>query len=156
MSPLPKEPSSIYRTQFYSDCLGVFQGGGCRAAAYAGAYEAAHQLGVRFSEVAGTSAGAIVASLIAAGAEPPHLLKTLRTLVFSDFLQTPKVPFFPKYPARWPLRVASFFGSSNADLLASALSGGLHSSGKIGAWVEAQLQILLGQRSATVQFTDLQ
>ena len=71
--PEPLDRSAIYRTRFYSDCIGVFQGGGCRAAAFAGAYDAAFKLGVRFSEVAGTSAGAIVAALLAAGADAAYL-----------------------------------------------------------------------------------
>ena len=40
--------SPIYKTRFYSDCIGVFQGGGCRAAAFGGAYDEAFKLGVRF------------------------------------------------------------------------------------------------------------
>src|SRR4051812_21355806 len=62
--------SQAPRTLLFADCVGVFQGGGCRAAAFAGAYTAACERGVHFSEVAGTSAGAMVAALIACGAEP--------------------------------------------------------------------------------------
>ena len=89
------ETTSIYKTQFYSDCSGVFECGGCRASAFAGAYEAVYSLGVRFSEVAGTSAGAIVAALIAAGAEHDYLLKELRKLDFRAFLSVPRRPLFP-------------------------------------------------------------
>src|SRR6266480_4781131 len=85
----PMDRNSIYRTRFYSDCIGVFQGGGCRAAAFAGAYDAAFKLGVRFSEVAGTSAGAIVAALLAAGAEPAFLLAKLKALNFPLLLVRP-------------------------------------------------------------------
>src|SRR5512144_2036470 len=88
---------AIYRTRFYTDCSGVFEGGGCRASAYAGAYSSAYEHGVRFSEVAGTSAGAIVAALIAAGAEPEFLLNELRELDFRDFLYAPKRPVFSSH-----------------------------------------------------------
>src|SRR6266567_1055362 len=81
---------SVHQTRFYSDCVGVFQGGGCRAAAFAGAYDAAFTLGVRFSEVAGTSAGSIVAALLAAGAEPQFLLSKLTELDFRQFLLPPR------------------------------------------------------------------
>ena len=83
------EGSPIYKTRFYSDCIGVFQGGGCRAAAFGGAYDATFKLGVRFSEVAGTSAGSIVAALLAAGADPAFLLAKLKTLDFPSLLVKP-------------------------------------------------------------------
>jgi predicted acylesterase/phospholipase RssA len=56
------------QTRFFRTCVGVFQGGGCRGAALAGAYQEAVARGVTFAEVAGTSAGSIVAALIGAGA----------------------------------------------------------------------------------------
>src|SRR5438876_1754682 len=87
--PQRSDQSTIYRTRFYSDCIGVFQGGGCRAAAFAGAYDATFKLGVRFSEVAGTSAGSIVAALLAAGADPAFLLAKLATLNFQSLLVKP-------------------------------------------------------------------
>jgi hypothetical protein len=42
--PVPDEQNTIYRTRFYSDCIGIFQGGGCRAAAFGGAYDTAFKL----------------------------------------------------------------------------------------------------------------
>ncbi|MDE5942413.1 MAG: patatin-like phospholipase family protein [Muribaculaceae bacterium] len=57
----------------------MFQGGGCRAIAYAGAFREATDCGIAFSEVAGTSAGAIFAALIAAGATPDFLEKIARS-----------------------------------------------------------------------------
>jgi NTE family protein len=46
---------------------GVFEGGGVKGIALAGAILAAEQLGFTFHQVAGTSSGAIIASLLAAG-----------------------------------------------------------------------------------------
>ena len=57
----------------FTSCKGVFQGGGCRAFAFVGAYKAAVDAGVVFTEVCGTSAGSIFASLIAAGASPGQM-----------------------------------------------------------------------------------
>ena len=54
-------------TIYFSYCWGVFDGGGVRGAAHAGAYYAARNAGISFERVAGTSAGSIVAALIAAG-----------------------------------------------------------------------------------------
>ncbi|HBX1505276.1 TPA: hypothetical protein MHN48_26815, partial [Klebsiella pneumoniae] len=53
-------------TIYFSYCWGVFDGGGVRGAAHAGAYYAARNAGISFERVAGTSAGSIVAALIAA------------------------------------------------------------------------------------------
>ena len=59
----------------FCNCLGIFQGGGVKAIAYAGAYDEARKAGIGFSHVAGTSAGAIFAALIAAGASPEKILE---------------------------------------------------------------------------------
>jgi NTE family protein len=49
------------------DAYGIFEGGGAKAYAHVGALKAAEKRGVLFRKVAGTSAGAIVAALVAAG-----------------------------------------------------------------------------------------
>ena len=59
---------------------GVFQGGGCKAVAFIGAYEAAIENGVCFTEFAGTSAGSIIASIIAAGASVPEMKNFINSL----------------------------------------------------------------------------
>ena len=52
---------------------GVFKGGGAKGALYAGALQAVEEHGLWFSEVAGSSAGAITAAFVAAGARPDDL-----------------------------------------------------------------------------------
>ena len=145
----------VYRTLFYSDCSGVFEGGGCRAAAYAGAYRAAYRHGVRFSEVAGTSAGAMVAALIAAGAEPDFLLDALGKLDFRDFLRKPDRPFFSKRLGAWGASVAERLPGDVATIVTSALRGGLYSSEMISEWIEVRLHALLPQTRSPVRFVDL-
>jgi predicted acylesterase/phospholipase RssA len=56
-----------------ADVAGVFEGGGAKGLAYAGAVAAVRDHGRWFSAVAGASAGAITAALIAAGANPEQL-----------------------------------------------------------------------------------
>ena len=46
---------------------GVFSGGGLKGFALVGAYQVLEEKGFRFQRLAGTSAGAILASFIAAG-----------------------------------------------------------------------------------------
>ena len=63
----------LRRVDQFTTCKGVFQGGGCRGFAYVGAYKAAVDAGVIFTEVCGTSAGSIFAAFIAAGATPEQM-----------------------------------------------------------------------------------
>jgi NTE family protein len=53
--------------------IGVFKGGGAKGALYSGALEAVRDRGLWFSQVAGSSAGAITAAFVAAGAGPEEL-----------------------------------------------------------------------------------
>lgn len=123
------------QTRFFTTTRGVFQGGGCRAAAFAGAFEAAHEHGVSFSEVAGTSAGAITAALIGAGATPSQVSEFLEELDFRQFL----VPAGPRMLTKPGLLVAKH---------------GVYSSTPIQHWMEKRLSSLTGQPSP-VKFSDL-
>ena len=73
-------------TKYFDNCKAVFQGGGCKAIAYIGAYEYAYSRGVFFTELAGTSAGAIIAAFIAAGATPDQLIDLVKKTNFTDFV----------------------------------------------------------------------
>lgn len=66
---------------------GVFEGGGALGTAYIGALRALHDNGVWFGRVAGTSAGAITASMIAAGFTAPEI-----QWLSSAFPDTPPAP----------------------------------------------------------------
>ena len=63
--------------------MAAFEGGGVRGAAYAGAYEAAVDAGMRFSRVAGSSAGSVIAALVAAGASPSSIKRRMLETDFS-------------------------------------------------------------------------
>lgn len=65
---------------------GVFEGGGVKAIALVGAIKAAEEYGVKFRHVAGTSSGAIVASLLAAGYTADELKKIILETPFTGFL----------------------------------------------------------------------
>ena len=54
-------------------CNGVFKGGGAKGIAYVGALEACERAEVEFNAVAGSSAGAITAALVACGFESSEL-----------------------------------------------------------------------------------
>ncbi|MGI8316170.1 patatin-like phospholipase family protein [Halobacillus mangrovi] len=68
---------------------GVFSGGGVKALAFIGAMEELEDQGYTFARVAGTSAGAILASLTAAGYTAPELKQKLKTLSFEKLVDIP-------------------------------------------------------------------
>ncbi len=131
-------------TIFFSHCWGVFDGGGVRGAAHAGAFEAAKTFGMNFERLAGTSAGSIVASLIAAGGTPNYISQLLQQIDLSSFLSPSmknesiyvnnnRYVNFVKY-----IPLGKF--SPLKDIL---LNSGMHSSCKIEEWLEDKLQDLL-------------
>ena len=73
--------------------LGIaFSGGGAKAAAHCGALQALKEYGIQPDVVSGTSAGALVATLYAAGLTPKEMIETFRGLNFFKDIVTPKVP----------------------------------------------------------------
>lgn len=66
-------------------CDLVLEGGGVKGLGLVGAFTQLHASGYRPRRVAGTSAGAIIGSLIAAGMPVETLLKTVRSLDYTKF-----------------------------------------------------------------------
>lgn len=60
----------------------VLSGGGARGIAHIGVLKAMEELGMSVSVMAGTSAGAIIAALFAAGMTPDHILEFIKSLEF--------------------------------------------------------------------------
>src|SRR5512138_351641 len=129
--------SSTIRTARFESCRAVFQGGGCRGAAHAGAYQAAVECGVTFSAIAGTSAGSIVAALIGAGAQPDYLLRTLIALDFTQLLGKPQPQDgFPSFAARLLARGIGWLPGQVADAASRIVRfGGIHSAEGLERWV---------------------
>src|SRR5690625_7628967 len=63
----------------------VFEGGGVRGIAFAGAIEAMEEKNVEWMRIAGTSAGAIVAALLAAGYTSKEIKHALEQMDFAKF-----------------------------------------------------------------------
>lgn len=79
---------------------GVFSGGGIKGLALVGAYEVVEQRGFKFARLAGTSAGSIVAALIAAGYTSREIAQLLEDLDLNMFLDERKL-FIPFPLAKW-------------------------------------------------------
>lgn len=69
---------------------GVFSGGGIKGFALIGAYQVIEEQGFRFVRLAGTSAGSIIASFIAAGYSSEEILQMMEDVDVKDFLDEPK------------------------------------------------------------------
>lgn len=74
---------------------GVFSGGGIKGFALVGAYQEIEKRGFQFERVAGTSAGSIIAALIAAGYKSHEMDRLLVELDLTKFLDARKtiIPF---------------------------------------------------------------
>lgn len=143
---------SFPQTRFFQACRGVFEGGGTRGAAHVGAYQAAIECGVHFSEVAGTSAGSIVAALVGAGASSDYLLKTVANLKFSELLSKPDRRIATPLKAR----LAGVFLRGKYELLGKiARNGSAYSSEKIQRTVDNWLAELLPEADRPIKFKDL-
>ncbi len=68
-------------------CNGVFSGGGVRGIGHVGAASVFEEYGYKFYRVAGTSAGAIVASLLAAGYTGRELLEIMKEADYKKFCE---------------------------------------------------------------------
>ncbi|MFQ6755540.1 patatin-like phospholipase family protein [Cereibacter sphaeroides] len=149
------------KTQFFSNCAAVFEGGGVRAAAFAGAYAAASEAGIGFVRVAGTSAGSIVAALIAAGATPSYVSDKLLEKDFKDFLIPPaKKDAAFAGPSSLTRMFSSFFGGQVKEATFLSQYAGFYKSDGIREWVESMLKELLLPNKADVahrpvRFSDL-
>ncbi len=148
------------KTVFFEACRGVFEGGGCRAAAHVGAYDASLKCGINFSEVAGTSAGSIVASLVGAGATPEFLDAHLSQLDFTRFLKDPEKH---ELSSGWFLSLVGRIlhlpllkRLSIADGIGKIIRyGGFYSSVPIELWIDDVLSELLPTAPRPINFKDL-
>lgn len=142
------------KTRYFQNCLGVFQGGGCKASAYVGAYKEAAKWGVSFSELVGTSAGSIIAVFIAAGATPDDLESIISELDFKQFLSSPieianyKAPFGSKVLKYIPIKQFQKYHPIITHL-------GLYNSDKLRKWVDDKLAQLLPNIKRPIKFKDL-
>ncbi len=145
----------IKYTKYFDSCKGVFQGGGCKAIVYIGAFKEAYKRGVFFSELAGTSAGSIIAALIAAGATPEYLENKVRKTNFNDFITD-----YKKAGTFWRIlmkcKLPKGFKDKAKYIHFSSIKNnfGIFNSQKIESFIEACLSELTG-REGTITFNDL-
>ena len=87
---LKKFPPPDEKNQIYADA--IFEGGGVRGLAFLGALRCCHDLGIRWRKLAGTSAGAITAAVLATDLSMDDLEELLGQLDYSLFLTQKNSP----------------------------------------------------------------
>lgn len=112
----------------------VFEGGGVRGISLAGAVEATERAGRTFKRVAGSSAGSIIATLLAAGFEGKEMSRIIQGTSFTSFLK------------RGPIYNTAVIGPAARVLLKK----GLYSGEAMESWIR---EILLNK--GIVTFRDL-
>lgn len=145
---------SPQKTVHFKNSLGVFQGGGCKAIAFIGAFEEARSRGVYFSELAGTSAGSIFAALIAAGATPEYLNDLVITTDFTQF-NAPVDKTYKKYGTSIGHAGKILTKGKYKNLFNFILNLGLYSSSQLESWINERLGELLNKRGMEIKFCDL-
>jgi len=135
-------------TSFFKSSAGVFQGGGCRAAAFVGAFDEAIRRGVSFTEVAGTSAGSIVAALVGAGASPGDLRTAIDNLDFNAFLR-------PSSQNKRRGLLGRAITWAHPQFAALLYDQGFYSSSHIVDWINQNLNKLLPHLPHPISFRSL-
>ena len=107
----------------------VFAGGGAKGVGHLGAIWAFHKLGIKFKRLAGTSAGAITASVVAAGFDCDQLLDELFNMDFRKLRDGFWDQHLPKI----------------AKIAAISTSYGMYEGEKLQIWLEE----LLSKRNAS-------
>ena len=142
-------------TKYFTSCKGVFQGGGCKAIAYIGAYKKAYERGVFFSELAGTSAGSIIAAFIACGAKPDYLEKIVKDIDFKSFVSNyEKANFWVKIISKHMLPKPYKHYSQYLSFSGLRNNYGIFKMNILEAFIDKHLRILTNLQH-TVTFNDL-
>ena len=113
----PQQMAEKKRTTMYANA--VFQGGGVRGIAHIGALKVAEELGYCWQHVAGSSAGAFVAALVATGYTVDEIYHLMKALEFKRFVDKRRFQVF------------QLFGLMNI-----LTKGGWHSGSYIEAWMQ--------------------
>lgn len=92
----------------------VFSGGGVKGIALVGAAQVCESIGYRWHKLAGTSSGAIIASLLAAGYNAHEIKEIMKELEYKEIVAT---NFWDRIPLGRPIRLMFKKGMYSGDYL---------------------------------------
>jgi NTE family protein len=129
--------------QWYGPADGVFEGGGVKGIAFVGALSVAREYVTEWKSVAGTSAGAITAAMLAAGYEPEIIRGMLSGKGIPGVVKPVRLSDLPQRRALWGVPALSqavnlfaHLGMYSGDLfyqvMEAALAGGPKGMKKFG------------------------
>lgn len=107
----------------------VFEGGGVRGIGHVGAACVFEEKGYEFINLAGSSAGAIVASLLAAGYQCDEIKEVMKTLDYVKFKQKTLLHYLGT--AGKVISIFSYYGIYSADYFEKWLNNLLEKKGKV-------------------------
>lgn len=107
---------------------GVFEGGGVKAIGFVGAVCCMEEKGYKWSKLAGTSAGSIIASLLSAGYNGKELKDMLYSLNFMDFTDNKNIKKLPYVNLLMRLMINK--GIFNGDAVEKFIEEALQKKGK--------------------------
>jgi len=136
------------RSIHFGRCVGVFEGGGIRGAAHAGAFAACVSHGINFEATVGASAGSMIAVLIAAGLSPSQVIEEL-SFDFGSLLIPSEVRGVLSNVA---VHTARLFGSNVRSIAHALAAPGLYSSAPLREWMNGVLRKYLPKSNDLVTF----
>ena len=110
-------------------CDAVFQGGGVKGTGFAGAVMVLEQAGYEFENIVGTSVGAIVAALLAAGYSGAEIHEEMMRLDYKKFLDASWL--VKRFHTTKIVNIVSKWGIYRTDAFEAWLSGLLEKKGKL-------------------------
>ncbi|MFA9398909.1 MAG: patatin-like phospholipase family protein [Clostridiaceae bacterium] len=110
----------------------VFEGGGVKGIAFIGAVCRMEDAGYRWNRLAGTSAGSIIASLLAVGYSGRELKKLLHSLDFNDFKEISKINNTNKNNILTNIKIPFIW-----DMFSFIINKGYYNGNSIETWLDS-------------------
>jgi predicted acylesterase/phospholipase RssA len=153
---IPKEVLSMtdgygFKSIHFARCIGVFEGGGIRGAAHAGAFLGSVASGIDFEATIGSSAGSMIAVLIAAGLTPAQVIEELSLDLSSLLVPSESGSLLGAVG----ICLSGVLGPTTQSILRAHYRLGLYTSAPLRAWMNRTLRKYLPKSSDPVVFRDL-
>jgi len=135
----------------FARCIGAFEGGGIRGAAHAGAFLGCIASGINIEATIGSSAGSMIAVLIAAGLTPQQIIEEMSIDLSSLLVPVEADGLLPGAM----VRLSRILGRTAQTIVRAHYGLGLYKSAPLRVWMNRVLRKYLPSSSDPVVFQDL-